>query len=250
MSTSLAFTLSLLWVLLLVGVTAFNFIKARKELFFCSLFVLFMYAAGHLANSLWLMPLPPIEVIEVHYLFFALMQLIVAAGLYVFSHRKMTTMMAITISFLILEAFLTFAIHVDRNVVALNTELTPNLYDSRHWWLWDFRDVISICNSVTVLAALNLAKVFSVKTDDPHDAYVLLEKIEAYVGAWSASAYKDELLQKSQKSAELLLNHELGHVPKTASALRLLQQLVNATKFEPEIDNRNRLRRALYWLRS
>ena len=88
MSISLAFALSLLWVLLLVGACVLNYTKSRDNLYRSSLFVLFMYAAGHFINTTWLMPMTSVELVKVHYLFFAAMQGIVAFGLFFINRKK------------------------------------------------------------------------------------------------------------------------------------------------------------------
>ncbi|MCY7297409.1 hypothetical protein [Alteromonas sp. a30] len=250
MSISLAFALSLLWVLLLVGACVLNYTKSRDNLYRSSLFVLFMYAAGHFTYSIWLMPTYSAELVKVHYLFSAAMQGIVAFGLFFINRKKLTLMMGLTVILFALETILTYAVHIDRNVMALNGAAEPNMLKQQAWFLWDMRNIISTVNSFTVLVAVVLGKVYKVDTTDSVELYDIVQKVEDFVKGWEDSALKREILMLLDDSADALLHWGDGLQPHLLSGTLLLEKAIELSYYEPDRSNCGKFARFMYWLRS
>lgn len=187
MSASVMVIVSLLYIVLLFAATMHNHRKEQKDLFISSAFALFMFSAGHLGNTLWLSTLPPSEVLNTHYLYFAAMQAMLAMGLFLINRNNMRVIMSITIWLLVVEVLLGYAVHLDRNVVALNGAAAPNVSFSKAWLLWDLRNWISQFTTFTVLLALTLPKIYQVKTEHANVAYSILEKVEAYLAMFEPS---------------------------------------------------------------
>ncbi len=255
MSISLAFALSLLWILLLIGACVLNYTKSRDNLYRSSLFVLFMYAATHFINSTWLIPLPSVELVKVHYLFFAAIQGIIAAGLFYLNRKKLTVMMGLTVFLFALEALLTYAVHVDRNVMALNGAAEPNMLKQQAWFLWDIKNIISTISSFTVLVAVVLGKVYKLETTDSTEAAEIGEDVERFVNGWEDSKLKVELLELLSKSIDDLLYHGMTPRDKRSSdrslaGLTMLKEAIQLSYYEPDRSNYGRFARFMYWLRS
>ena len=187
MSASIMVIVSLLYIVLLFAATMHNHRNEQKDLFMSSVFALFIYVVCHLGNTLWLSTLSPEEVLGKHYLYFAAMQVMLAVGLFFINRNNMRVIMSITIWLLVIEVLLGYAVHLDRNVVALNGATVPNMSLSAAWFLWDLRDWISQFTTLTVLLALTLPKIYQVKTDQANVAYSVLEKVEAYLALFEPS---------------------------------------------------------------
>lgn len=250
MSTSAAFVLSLVWITLLLGTAVYNFAKKRTTLFYSSVFVLTLYALGHFINVQWLMPIPAIELIKVHYLFFSGAQILLALGLFLLNRKDLTHMMSLAILLLGLEAILIYAVHIDRNVVALNFNATPNLADSRHWFLWDLKNFASTLNNLFVIAAVALHKVYQVPST-PEEGDALARELEEYVSHWPDSARKThilEYLEEAQKAFNFWTPD--GISSRTDIGLTFLKDAVQTARYEPGCQNLTGFKKALYWLRS
>ena len=255
MSISLAFALSLLWVLLLVGACALNYTKSRDNLYRSSLFVLFMYAAGHVIYSMWLMPMYSAELVKVHYLFSAAMQGIVAFGLFFINRKKLTLMMGLTVFLFALETLLTYAVHVDRNVMALNGAAEPNMLKQQAWLLWDMRSITSTVSSFTVLIAVVLGKVYKLETENCLEATNIAQDVERFVKGWDDSTFKNEMLLLVDKSIVELSWHGFQpaeRVPseRSMAGLAMLNEAIRLTHYEPGKSNCGRFARFMYLLRS
>ena len=250
MSTNTAFILSLILVLLLVGTTVFNYIKGRNSLFYSSVYVLAAYALTHFINVQWLMPMPAIESIKIHYLFFSGVQIVIAVGLFWLNREELTHMMGLAIFFLGLEALLIFAVHVDRNLMALNANMVPNLTDGKHWILWDIQSFLSATNSLFVIAAVMMKKVYQVP-DTPEEGDALAKEMEDYVMTWKESKRKERILEYSDE-ARRAYNHftNEGIVSRTDIGKTFLLEAVKLARYEPGCQNLTGIKKVLYWLRS
>ncbi|UAA38349.1 hypothetical protein KIH87_16930 [Paraneptunicella aestuarii] len=195
MSLSVMVIVSLLYIALLFLATMYNHYKGHKDLFISSVFALLMYAAGHLGNMLWLSTLSPDELLKTHYLYFAAMQAILATGLFIINRHKLRVIMSITIALLVVEVLLGYAVHIDRNVIALNGAEAANMSLATSWFLWDMRDYLSQFTTFTVLLALTLPKIYQVKNDDNTVSFSILEAVEAYLEKFSPDS---KLRRKAQ----------------------------------------------------
>ena len=200
MSATFVFNLSLIWVVVLLSATLLNYIKSKQKLFISGVFVSFMYAAVHIANTLWLREIPLKEVLGIHYLFFAGASLVTAVGLFLINKDKPRVMINITIVLLIIEAMLGYAVHLDRNILALNGAVEPNMLGASKWWLWDLRFYVSFANTFTVFLAITLPRTYQVKTDDNNQALKVLDSTEEYL-----QSFDDTSKIKQQAQAYLYI---------------------------------------------
>ena len=187
MSTSLAFNLSLLWILVLFGATLVNYYKNDEKLFKSGVYVLFIYASTHMIGTLWLASLPLKEVLSFHYILFAGIQLVLAFGLFWINKEKPRVMITITIVLLVIESLMGYGVHVDRNILALNGAMEPNTLGASKWWLWDALSYVSFANTFTVFLAITLPRIYQVKTDDVGEAYNIQTNVEGYVAKFKPS---------------------------------------------------------------
>ncbi|UAA39601.1 hypothetical protein KIH87_04375 [Paraneptunicella aestuarii] len=251
MSTNLAFVLSLIWVILLLGATVLNYLKGRSPLFYSSVFLLAIYATTHLININWLATLPAIEAVKVHYLFYSAVQAVIGIGLFWLNRKNMTLTMGLAIFLLGLETILNFAVHVDRNVMALNFNAVPNLASSSQWFLWHIKDVIATLNNPVLIVAVVLHKVYKFEPADTNEAIDIGEDVERFVKGWKDSTLKVELLNMLNKGIAELLEHNLKR-EKTRNliGLTLIEKAIAISYYEPDRSNCGRFARFMYWLRS
>lgn len=251
MSTNFAFVLSLVWVLLILGTTVLNHFKGRTQLFYSSIFLLSVYALIHLININWLLTIPAVEAIKLHYLFYSFSAAALSIGLFWFNRKSLTLMMSLAIFLLGLEAMLHLAMHVDRNIMALNFKAMPNLTDSTHWFLWDIKNVVATLNNPVLILAVVLGKVYKIGTTDATKAAEIGEDVERFIQGWEDSELKDELLQMTSDALDNLLYHGFkGHEPKTESGLALLEKAIQLSHYEPDRSHCGKFSRFMYWLRS
>ncbi|UAA37843.1 hypothetical protein KIH87_14205 [Paraneptunicella aestuarii] len=256
MSASFMVIVSLLYIVLLFAATMYNHKKEEKDLFISSAFALFIYATCHLGNTLWVSALPRNEILGTHYLYFAAFQALLATGLFLINREKMRVIMSITIWLLVVEALLGYAVHLDRNVVALNGAATPNMSISASWLLWDLRNWISQFNTFTVLLALTLPKIYQVKTDmHPVDAYDIQEKVKAYLDMFNPSwriTRANAFLNVGGENLCFFDHEENGEgVHRAEAGIILLNEVIKICCYEP---HRTKpvgvFGRFVYWLRS
>lgn len=254
MSLSFMMTMSLIYIALLFGATLYNHFKSHRSLFITSAIVLFVYAATHLGNTLWLSSLSPKELLETHYLYFAASSGILALCLFLINRKKLRVIISITIVLLAVEALLGYAVHIDRNVVALNGVAVPNSSFSASWLLWDMRNYLSQFTTLTVLLALTLPRIYQVTTDDNTEAFEVLKDVEEYLGKFEdgtkikgrASAYLDY----SAEGLCVLTGNETEEYHYEVGTL-LLNQAIRKCCYEPgKTKPVGMFGRFVYWLRS
>ena len=250
MSTYIAFVLSLVWIALLLSATVLNYLKKRSSLFSSSLFVLAVYAITHFINVQWLMNIPALTSIKIHYLFFSASTALLGIGLFWLNRENLTHMMGLAIFLLGLEALLIYAVHIDRNVVALNFNSVPNLTDSKQWLLWDIQFIFSTINNVFVVASVFFAKVYQVP-DTPEEGDALAKEMEDYVMTWKDSKRKERILEYSDE-ARRAYNHFTndGMTSRTDIGKTFLLEAVKLARYEPGCQNLTGFKKVLYWLRS
>lgn len=196
------------------------------------------------------MTLPAIESIKIHYLFFSGVQVVIAAGLFWLNRKNLTHMMSLAIFLLGLEAILIYSVHIDRNVMALNFNVTPNLTDGKHWILWDIQSIFSTVNNLFIVTAVVLRKVYQVPTN-PDEGDALAREMEAYVSTWSKSERKEHILE-SLEEAQKAFNFWTpdGISPRTHIGMKFLEEAVQLARYEPGCRNLTGIKKVLYWLRS
>ena len=246
-------TISLLYIGLLFGATLYNHFNSHRVLFLSSVFALFMYVAVHLGNSLWLMSLSAESLLVSHYLFYAASSGFLALGLFWINRKELRVVMAVTITLLTIEAMLGYAVHIDRNVVALNGAATPNISGSSTWFLWDLRNYLAQLTTLTVLLALTLPRIYQVKSDDNHEAYSVLMKVEEYLSLFDDSERKQKTQAFLDSGAQILFFFDTKE-PKQHRidvGLVVLNEAIKLCCYEP---HRNKpvsvFGRFVYWLRS
>lgn len=262
MKVSVMLVISLIYIASLFGITLYNFYKARRnsegayvnDLFLSSAFVLFMYALSHIGHTLWVMSYPILQQISIHYLYFAGMQIVLAAGLFYINRKSLRVIMSMTIILLVAEALLAYAVHIDRNVVALNGASLPNSTRDLSWLLWDIRNIVAQVSTFTVLLALTLPRIFQVKTENASVAYKEQEKVKQYSNLFKPSSRKNKTHVFLATSAENLCFYtgdaeESKH--RMEAGILLLNEAIKLCCYEP---GRTRpvglVGRFVYWLRS
>lgn len=246
---------SLVYIALLFGATLYNHFKSQQDLFISSAFALFMYAAGHLGNTLWLSTLPYEKLLSTHYLYFAAMQALLAFGLFLINRKKLRVIMSITIVLLVVEVLLGYAVHIDRNVMALNGAAVPNASGESGWFLWDAISIISQVTTLTVLLALTLPKIYQVKTGgSAAKAYKEQEEVSQYSSLFKPSVRKNRTEVFLTASAENLCHftgdkEEASH--RADAGVFLLNEAIRQCCYEPgKTKPVSVFGRFVYWLRS
>lgn len=187
MSISFMMVMSLIYIAVLIGITLNNHRIKQKDQFLSSVFVLGVYVFTHLGNTLWLSKLPYEKLLATHYLYFAAAQAILVVGLFWLNRSNMRVIMSITIALLAAEVLLGYAVHIDRNVTALNGALVPNSLGSAQWLLWDLRNYLSQITTLSVMLALTLPKIFQITTEDLQETYTVQTEVETYLGKFKPS---------------------------------------------------------------
>ncbi|MCY7297212.1 hypothetical protein [Alteromonas sp. a30] len=254
MSLSVMVIISLIYIGLLFVATMYNHQKGEKDLFISSAFALFVYAATHLGNTLWLSSLPASELLSTHYLYYAAVSAALAVGLFLINREKMRVIMSITIGLLALEVLLGYAVHIDRNVVALNGLATANASLSNSWLLWDLRDGISQFTTLTVLLALTLPKIYQVETDDPAEGYTIQKKVNQFADLYKPSKRKrrtNVFLSSSAENLCFYTGDEEESQYRGEAGILLLNEAIKQCCYEPHRTKPVGLfGRFVYWLRS
>lgn len=108
--------------------------------------------------------LPQKNVVEIYYLYWAGATSIVVASLYInhkFKGFHFYWPIKIAITLLLIEVLLNIALHIDRNIIALNGNMVPNNPYDNEWWLWGVRNMmINFDNIIILIAALFPLKTF------------------------------------------------------------------------------------------
>lgn len=253
MSMSTAFIISLTWILVLVGASFYNHVNKRKALFYSSVFALGFYVFAHVANTLYFTSAPIAEVLKSYYLFYAVIPSITALGLFFINKDRLTVIMKISLILLCIEGVMSYAIHIDRNVIALNAAAMPNVSGAAKWWLWDIQSYISFANNITVLFALTLSNIYQVKTEDNTQAFEILEDVERYVKPFKASESKERTSIFLEMSVQNLFepNDTLRDKQITKVGVYLLNEAIRECCYEPHRKQPvNAFGRFIYWLRS
>ncbi|MCY7293802.1 hypothetical protein [Alteromonas sp. a30] len=255
MSMSTAYIISLMWILVLAGTTFFNHKKERNTLFYSSLFALSFYLLAHVTNTLYFTTAPLKEVLSSYYLFYAAVPALAALGLFIINRKKLTVIMQITIALLCLEGIISYAIHIDRNVVALNAAVVPNYAGASKWWLWDIRNIISFIDNISIMLALTLPRIYQVKTDDVEEAYSIQTNVENYADKFKPSSKIDMTKAFLEVSGENLCFFDGVESQKNKNAakvgLLLLNEAIKLCCYEPHRTKPvNVFGRFIYWLRS
>jgi len=249
MSVSLVLTLSLGYIVLLFAAVLYNHFKAQRELFISSVFVLAMSIFAHLGNYLWLKSLPLEQVLGVHYLFFAAVQIITAGGLFYLNRRNLKVITTITIVLLATEAMLGYAVHLDRNVMALNGAFVPNVSGSAKWLLWDLRNYVSLTS-----AFLTLPPIYQLSKDLLNtEAFEIWEDVEKYLAKFKPS----KRIERANVFMEVALKNmfESKNTERdkliTSIGIAILNEAIRESCYEPKRTKPVSLfGRFVYWLRS
>lgn len=254
MTVALMSIASLLSIAVFFVTTMYNHIKRRRDLFINSAFVLFIYVAFHLGSTLWLSSLSFEEVLPVHYLYYAAGSGILALGLFIINREKLRMIMIITISLLALETLIGYAVHIDRNVVALNGAAMPNIEGATMWFLWDIRDFLSELTTFTVFLAVALPNIYQVSKDtDNTDAFEIMEDVEVHVEHLKPSKRKERASVFLEATVQNLFEPQNTLRDKliTSIGITLLNEAIKECCYEPERKKPvGAFGRFVYWLRS
>ncbi len=113
--------------------------------------------------------LPQENLFEIYYLYWAGTIFLVSAWLVIDHHIKGFAFhwpIKMAIGLLLIEVVLHLAVHIDRNIVALNGSLSPNQNLDNGWWLWAVRNVFISLDNMLILASVLLPfKAFHSKDD-------------------------------------------------------------------------------------
>lgn len=100
---------------------------------------------------------PQDNIVEVYYLYWAGASVFIAATIAIDHQIKNYAFhwpAKLAITLLLVEALLHVAVHIDRNIVSLNSSALPNNHIDNAWWLWGLRNFLLVVDNFFILASL------------------------------------------------------------------------------------------------
>lgn len=158
-SYAVGFIVNNLWIVLFGCASIFHYFlrSGNNSALTVSVVLTAVFALSQVIYVQWLLPFQ--QIISIYYLYWAGISGITAAILYLMirSHRIANYWPAkLAVALLSIEFCLGIALHIDRNVLALNGAIEPNNSLSRAWWLWQLRDMVLSFNNLVILLCLIL----------------------------------------------------------------------------------------------
>ncbi|MCY7294289.1 hypothetical protein [Alteromonas sp. a30] len=159
MDLAIAFVISNIWTIgfLIAAVYNQSFRPEHKPITHFALFAAVIFALAHLAFSQWIAFLH--EPIKIHYLYLAFSALVLAVTPLIYNRIRgfvFHWQLKLAMGLLVFDLILTFLVHIDRNVIALNTGVGVNYERGSAWWLWDVRTILSHLFNTIIFVSLFL----------------------------------------------------------------------------------------------
>lgn len=169
---AIAFVISNVWTIGFLTAAVYNycFRPEHKPITHFALFASVIFAFAHITYSQWLAYL--YEPIKIHYIYLAVSTLVLITLAFVYNKMRgfvFHWQIKLAIGLLLLELLLTIMVHIDRNLIAINSGIGVNYERDKAWWLWDIRTILSHLNNVIILTSLFLPVGLFTKTEDEKD---------------------------------------------------------------------------------
>lgn len=154
---ALGFIADNVWILCFLTAALYNiYIRSDyKPIIYLSLILAVAYSLTKIAYSQFVLPTE--HLLDIYYLYWGGATIFMAA-LIVAGHQvkgfSFQWPAKLAVSILLFEFLLHVAVHVDRNIMALNGASTPNAGLSDAWWLWSFRNSVLVIDNFIILASL------------------------------------------------------------------------------------------------
>ncbi|UAA38662.1 hypothetical protein KIH87_18695 [Paraneptunicella aestuarii] len=153
---AIGFIIGNVWAIafLLVAVYNFYFRKDHKPTFFLCLVMAGSLGISQTIYTNWI--LPQDNLVSIYYLYWAAVSCAIALTLFLstkFGARILLWPLSFAIGLHLIEVLFNIAMHIDRNVIALNQALSVNNDIKSAWWLWNVRDMFILSTNFLVIAA-------------------------------------------------------------------------------------------------
>ncbi|UAA38033.1 hypothetical protein KIH87_15245 [Paraneptunicella aestuarii] len=166
---AVAFIIGNVWAIcfLVAGLYNFYFRKEYKPVLHMSLVLACTFAVSKVIYSQFI--LPQEHLLSIYYLYWAAACGFIILCLVVDHHIQGFVFhwpAKLAISLLLIEIVLHLSLHIDRNIVALNSALQPNRELESAWWLWTVRSIfVNLDNAVILMSVLLPFKAFRSELD-------------------------------------------------------------------------------------
>lgn len=156
---AIGFIIGNVWAIafLVVAVYNFYFRKDHKPTFFLCLVMTFSLGVSQLMYVNWI--LPQHNLLSIYYLYWAGVSCVIALILFVTTKLHSFNLLwplSFAIGLHLMEVLFNLAMHIDRNVVALNQAPIANNDIKNAWWLWNVRDTFILSTNFLIIAASTL----------------------------------------------------------------------------------------------
>ncbi|UAA39311.1 hypothetical protein KIH87_02805 [Paraneptunicella aestuarii] len=156
---AIGFIVNNIWIWLFAIAAVYNYWSRPDHTPAFDMAVIFsaIFAISHIVYVQWILSFEKLD--KVYYLYWACISGLAALALFVSQRIRKNIIhwpIGLAISLSLIEVLFNLAVHLDRNVVALNGALSPNNSIESAWWLWDVRNIVLNSNNFIVLACLFL----------------------------------------------------------------------------------------------
>lgn len=154
---ALGFIADNVWILCFLAAALYNIYTRPdyKPMIYLSSVLAVAYSLTKIAYSQFV--LPSESLLDIYYLYWGGATIFIAALIIVGHQIKGFSFQwpaKLAVSILLFEFLLHVAVHVDRDIMALNGASTPNAGLSDAWWLWSFRNSVLVIDNFIILASL------------------------------------------------------------------------------------------------
>jgi len=228
---SLGFILDNIWIICFLTAGLYNvyFRREYKPIIHLSFVIAGALGVSKIVYTQIILPEPNLR--EIYYLYWAGASLL-TVGIVSIDHQikgyAFHWPVKLAISLFLIEILLNLAVHLDRNVVALNGMLSPNQNLENAWWLWGVRNTFLYLDNLLIIASL----VF------PYKAFKGVDDIYKH-------KYGSSEMDRAFKRVELLEN--IMHIMPNSLKKAHAYQCVESARFLLEQwDSQGEDRRHLY----
>jgi len=214
-----------------------NYFRRDESGFYSSLFILVLFSFNALGYVVFILPLDPVQQVNHHYLFHAIAHLALALALIFINKTHMTRLTSLSILLLIVSGFLLIALHIDRNMFALNGAPVPNLQSKHSWLLWDILDWVGHAIDISIISSLAIPKIYQPKSTRTEDVLALAVEVHDFVSALPQSNHKklaNAYLQACIEGCGNIVDLNAEQVPFITKAnLTSLKLAIKLSKYDP-----------------
>lgn len=152
---AIGFIIGNVWAIafMLAAVYNFYFRNEQKPIFYLALLMAGSLGVSQYVYSNWL--LFQNDLVEIYYLYWAMASCCIVFAMFVTTklcRHVFLWPISLAMCLHLMEVVLNITVHIDRNIVALNSSLVANTDLSQSWWLWGVRNSLINFNNVLILA--------------------------------------------------------------------------------------------------